>query len=127
MSVVDTVVKALAQGTGAGPDDDAPKLFLLLAVRSSEDVLPSTMARWVAEAPFVTHMRVGPLAAEAARELASAVARDGKLPEDVLDCAPAPPRPFRAPPVSTRQASTRAVSRKLAATQTSWSIAAECA
>ena len=105
---MNSVVKALAEGTGAA---NAPKLFVLLAVRSAEDVLQPTMASWVAEHAFITHMSVGPLTAEAARELSSAVACDGRLPRDVLDCASAPPPAALLPPpppMLTRQASARA-------------------
>ena len=42
-------------------------LFLLVAVRSSDDVREPAMRAWL-ESPSVTHMHVGALAPDAARE-----------------------------------------------------------
>ena len=61
------------------------KLFLLLAVRSREGVADEQMRGWVEEVPFVTHMEVGELPPEAARELAVRSSPGGRLPDDVLD------------------------------------------
>ena len=61
------------------------KLFVLLAVRSTEGLVDEKMRGWVEEVPFVTHMEVGELLPEAARELAILSTPGGRLPDDVLD------------------------------------------
>ena len=95
--MLEILAKALAH-EGAGAGAGRSKLFALLAVRTTEGVTDKTMARWVEEEAFATHLGVGQLTAEAARELASITAQGGRLPHDVLDCAPRPaPRCARAP------------------------------
>ena len=101
LDVLDMLAKALAhEGAGAGAGAGRSKLFALLAVRTTEGVMdtPATMLRWVEEEAFATHLHVGQLSAEAARELASVTAQGGRLPHDVLDCAHPSHATRRAPP-----------------------------
>ena len=95
LAVLDRVVQALAVGASAGEQDPAraaarqggAKLFLLLAARATEGVQELPWASsWVAELPFATHLQVGRLSDNAARELAALTAGAGELPEDVLAC-----------------------------------------
>ena len=75
LEVLDLLATALAQERGR--DDDGAgrsKLFALVAVRTTEGVTDKTMARWVEEEAFATHLCVGQLTAEAARELACVTA-----------------------------------------------------
>ena len=82
-------LEVVAQLVGALREDDAgahdSKLFVLLAVRSTEGIVDEQMRGWVEEVPFVTHMEVGELLPEAARELAILSTPGGRLPDDVLD------------------------------------------
>ena len=82
-------LEVVAQLVGALREDDAgahdSKLFVLLAVRSTEGIVDEQMRGWVEDVPFVTHMEVGELLPEAARKLAILSTPGGRLPDDVLD------------------------------------------
>ena len=95
--MLEILAKALAH-EGAGAGAGRIRLFALLAVRTTEGVTDKTMARWVEEEAFATHLGVGQLTAEAVRELASITAQGGRLPHDVLDCAHPSHATRRAPP-----------------------------
>ena len=82
LEVVAQLIAALREEGAAAHEN---KLFILLAVRSTEGIVDEQMRGWVEEVPFVTHMEVGQLLPEAARELAILSTPGGRLPEDVLD------------------------------------------
>ena len=68
LQLLDTLVASLT---------DAP-LLLLLAVRSSAGVSEPTMQAWL-QHPSVTHVDVGPLDSDAARELVTSCVQDAGL------------------------------------------------
>ena len=65
MHVLDKMVATLRDEGAQGS-----KLFVILAVRSCEGIVDETMRGWVQDVGFATHMEVGPLSLEAARQLA---------------------------------------------------------
>ena len=75
----------VASSTVSSKTERTPRLFVLLAVRSSNGIQDATMAGWVTTLERVSHIEVGALAPAAARRLAALTVTGGRLPDSILD------------------------------------------
>ena len=85
MHVLDKMVATLRDEGAQGS-----KLFVILAVRSCEGIVDETMRGWVQDVglTWATHMEVGPLSLEAARQLAVVSTPGGPSHDAVVKPSP---------------------------------------